>query len=118
VTVPGVRNAEAESFGEVQNPMRRRAALVWASALVGGLATLLDRRPAQADDMSSPCCGLASKRLCSYTVSRDRFYCPSGYTRTVWSCRTGSGQLVWCGECASGSSCYDSPFYCSIWFYN
>jgi hypothetical protein len=97
---------------------RRFAVLGAASAIIAGLATLLDSRPAAADCLGSPCCSLASCRRCSYAVSPDRFTCPSGYYRTVWSCRSGS-VMYGCGECSTNrNTCWDEDgtFWCSIYF--
>jgi len=90
------------------------------TAIIAGLAILLSPRSASASHgMPSPCCDLATNTLCDYQVSRDRYNCPSGYNRTLWTCtEPGTGRLVWCGECSSGSTCYNGPWYCSTWFYN
>lgn len=97
-------------------PARRRRVLRTSStALVAGLATLFLGGKAVADCQGSPCCSLAKCNMCSYQVNKDRYTCPSGYNRRTWSCVTGSNRY-YCGECASGSTCYDGPFACSIWF--
>jgi hypothetical protein len=98
---------------------RRFAVLGAASAIIAGLATLIDPRPAAADCIGSPCCSLASCTWCRYSVSPDRFTCPSGYYRTVWSCRTGSGTMYGCGECSTNwRTCWDeyASYACSIYF--
>ncbi|WP_331771900.1 hypothetical protein OG948_50930 (plasmid) [Embleya sp. NBC_00888] len=92
-------------------------ALAGASAFIAGLATLINATPAAADCQGSPCCSLASCTMCNYRVAHDRFYCPTGYNRTVWSCVSGSS-MFWCGECSGGTSCWNGPFACSIWFNN
>jgi hypothetical protein len=62
------------------------------------------------------CCALARPdKECTYTGYKDKYTCPSGYKAVWWTCCQGS-QMVACGECAGGSTCYASPFYCSIWW--
>lgn len=109
----GVRGTDTDT-----NPGRRRF-LIAGTAVIAGLATLLRPEPAAADCLGSPCCALATCTLCDYQVSRDRFICPAGYNQTLWTCvESGTGYLVWCGECSAGPSCYEGPWYCSTWFYN
>jgi len=107
---------------EEMDSSRRRSLFAIAGALVGGLAVLVQKAPAQAYHgcLGQPhCCALASCRWCNYPVSRDRFNCAEwpGYRRLTWSCNQ-DGRLVWCGECAAGPTCHDGPFPCSIWFWN
>jgi hypothetical protein len=96
---------------------RRFAILGATSALIAGLATLLDPKTASAADcQGSPCCHLARCNLCYYQVSHDRYTCPSGYYRVMWTCV--SGGVTWgCGECSTNSSsCWSGTFACSIYF--
>jgi hypothetical protein len=97
---------------------RRFAVLAGASAIIAGLATLIDARPAAADCLGSPCCSLASCNWCNYRVSPDRFTCPGGYYRTLWTCRSGS-ITYGCGECSTNpDTCWDkhAGYACSIYF--
>ncbi|GGQ60212.1 hypothetical protein [Couchioplanes azureus] len=108
-----VTPARTAAAGERRS--RRRALLSAASAVVAGLATVLKASPAVADCLGSPCCSLASCEQCQYAVSRDRYTCPDGYRRTVWTCVSGS-RTYGCGECSTGETCNDGPFACSIWY--
>lgn len=87
-------------------------------AAVGGVASVTATAPAaQASAMPSPCCHLASNRLCPGGCN---YYCPEGYYRSYWSCTSGR-RLVWCGECQWGPdrSCWSGWAYaCSIWKYD
>ncbi len=95
---------------------RRFAVLTLGSAVIAGLATLLNAKPAAADCQGSPCCSLARCNLCDYQVSHDRYTCPSGYYRVLWTC-TSAGITWGCGECStSSSSCYSGSYACSIYF--
>lgn len=102
---------------ELERPGRRQVLRGGAVGIIGGLATMVLSRPAAASCATdgSPCCHLGSCTLCNYSVSRDRYTCPSGYTRTYWSCPSG-GVVFICGECSSGSTCYSGPFACSTWY--
>ena len=61
------------------------------------------------------CCCLACANVeCPYVGSKENFTCPGG-VKTYWTCVEGSTKIG-CGECAGGSSCFSSPWYCSIWF--
>lgn len=96
----------------------RRRLLIAGTAVIAGLATLLRPEPAAADCLGSPCCTLATCTLCDYNVARDRYNCPTGYNRTLWTCvESGTGYTVWCGECSTGTDCYSGPWLCSTWFY-
>jgi hypothetical protein len=104
------------------DPSRRRGLFAAAGALVGGLAVLVQKTPAQASHecLGQPhCCSLAKCNWCNYAVSRDRFNCSEwpGYKRLTWSCSE-NGRLAWCGECAIGPTCHNGGFKCSIWFWN
>ncbi|HEX6686109.1 MAG TPA: hypothetical protein VF062_25270 [Candidatus Limnocylindrales bacterium] len=107
-----------ESQEAGRRPGRRFVLMASATAFIAGLASLVRPSPAAADCFNSPCCVLGSCTWCPYTVSPDRFFCTNGFIRTSWMCATGAGTLYWCGECASGSSCHDAPFQCSIYFRN
>lgn len=102
-------------------PVPRRRMISWLSAgglvLVGGLANLLGTaQPARADCQGSPCCHLASCRVCSWSTSRCRYTCPGGYYKRYWYCAAGA-RFIGCGECTtSSSSCWSGSFYCSIWW--
>lgn len=62
------------------------------------------------------CCFLACPdRQCPYEGDPANYTCPDGYQRSYWTCCEG-GTLVGCGECSTGESCGDGPFYCSIAF--
>jgi len=90
-----------------------------ATALVAGLVSAC--HPPFSDCLGSPCCHPAKCNFCHYVVSRDRFNCdgPGEFgQRRLWTCEAPDGRLVWCGECASGPTCFDEPFACSTWFYN
>ncbi|MFI6496710.1 hypothetical protein [Nonomuraea typhae] len=115
MTITGISSQTAASATKT-NLLRRKGMYAAATALIGGLATLLDSKAAHADPLGSPCCELATGRWCPYTTGRDRWYCTTG-NRTYWTCRTSSGRTVFCGECADGGDCYSGPFYCSIWYY-
>ena len=64
------------------------------------------------------CCSLyyPNGPYCAYTGSRSNFTCPPGFQRTWWFCCEGTRQVA-CAECASGSSCWQGPWNCSIWWY-
>jgi hypothetical protein len=99
-----------------QRTGRRFALLAAGSAVIAGLATLLDAKPAAADCQGSPCCSLARCNLCDYKVAHDRYTCPAGYYRVIWTC-VSSGITWGCGECStSSSSCWQGSFACSIYF--
>jgi hypothetical protein len=73
--------------------------------------------PCKGPITSIKCCHLACPdRECPYENNRANFKCPEGYIKTYWTCTEGSN-TIGCGECASGDSCVDGPWYCSIWFY-
>lgn len=62
------------------------------------------------------CCNLAWTPDSGHWCSGDaygNFSCPSGYYHRVWYCCTSGHQLFGCGECASGATCNDGPWYCS-----
>lgn len=113
VTVDETRAGVAE---RLESRSGRRGFLFSASALVAGLATVMSGGTAKADCLGSPCCSLASCTLCPYPVSRDRYNCPSGWYRTVWTCRSSTGRLYICGECSRGTSCWSGPWLCSTWY--
>jgi hypothetical protein len=122
-TLSPLANQPSQASVEIGGSPRRdrwRVILGAGTAVIAGLATLAKTQPASADCQGSPCCSLYSCTVCDYQVSRDRFQCPSGYWRAVWSCNEpGTGKLVWCGECAGVlNDCYSCPCACSIWFYN
>jgi hypothetical protein len=110
----------AEDIVDLATPRRtgrRFALLASTSAIIAGLATLIDGKAASAADcQNSPCCSLARCNLCFYKVAHDRYECPSGYFRVMWTCV--SGGVTWgCGECSTNaSSCWSGSFACSIWF--
>ncbi len=104
--------------GHVSN--RLAGVLTAGSAVIAGLAVIFQAKPVEATNgnLGSPCCNLATNRWCNYQVSHDRFTCSPGYNRTTWTCtEPGTGRLVFCGECSTGSSCYQGPWECSSWFY-
>jgi hypothetical protein len=111
-----VEPIETDDITEGRGSGRRSALLASASAVIAGLATLLDAKPAAADCLGSPCCELASCTWCNYQVSPDRYTCPEGYTRVMWTCRSGS--VTWgCGECGTDpTSCWRGRFACSVYF--
>jgi hypothetical protein len=94
----------------------RRGFLMAASALVAGVATVLNGGVAKADCQGSVCCQLARCNICAYTVSKDRWNCPSGWYRTIWTCRSSTGRLYICGECSRTTSCWYGPWLCSTWY--
>ncbi|GAA1704916.1 hypothetical protein GCM10009765_62590 [Fodinicola feengrottensis] len=105
-----------EEIEQTISGRRRFGLLAASSAFIAGLAVLLDSKAAAADCLGSPCCSLATCTWCYYQVSRDRYTCPSGYHRVLWTCT--SGGFTWgCGECSgNASTCWQGPFNCSIWF--
>ncbi|GII95824.1 hypothetical protein [Sinosporangium siamense] len=107
--------SEIDVGGEREGKGRRNMLLASASALVAGLATLLNPARAAADCLGSPCCYLASCTRCSYSGSPSSYTCPPGYYKTYWTCVSG-GYTYACGECSGGPSCYQGPWPCSIWY--
>jgi hypothetical protein len=62
------------------------------------------------------CCCLACADVeCPFEGNPANFACPPGSFKTYWTCVEMS-QTVGCGECASGPSCFDAPWFCSIAF--
>jgi hypothetical protein len=79
------RSTEA---GGIEAPVRRRGMLGMLSkggiALVAGVAGVLaTASPAEADCQHSPCCHLASCRICPNECD---YRCPSGYNAKMWTC--------------------------------
>ena len=110
----------ATEAGGTEAPVRRRGMLGLLAkggiALVAGVAGVLaTASPAEADCQHSPCCSLASCRICPNDC---HYRCPSGYHAKMWTCAS-AGRLVWCGECTtSSSSCWNGSFYCSVWWFD
>lgn len=92
----------------------RRSFLGIGSAFIAAVAALSTPETAAADCQNSPCCHLASCTVCSLNPCGG-WYCPSGYYETCWNCTSG-GKWYVCGECSGGSSCFNGPWFCSIWF--
>ncbi|ACU74553.1 hypothetical protein Caci_5695 [Catenulispora acidiphila DSM 44928] len=97
----------------------RRGALRWLTgggiALVGAVSGLFaTAAPASASPL---CCQLAYPNgpFCNYFECW--FSCPSGYTKMVWTCASGSREIV-CGECQQGgNTCWNgSKYVCSIYW--
>lgn len=57
------------------------------------------------------CCNLATSTWCA-AQGYGNFVCPQGFVARRWYCCQGS-QLIGCGECTSGPSCYDWEWVCS-----
>jgi hypothetical protein len=114
---------------------KRRSPVAWLSSLGIGLLSFFSgltddaagapSGKAQAEssldeDVPIPddkCCNLARlDRECKYTGDKSNFTCPDGFYKTFWPCCEGT-QLIGCGECASGPSCLDPPWDCSIWWW-
>lgn len=92
----------------------RRSVFGIGTAFIAAVAALSTPTVASADCQNSPCCSLASCTRCSVGICGG-WNCPSGYTATCWNCVSG-GKWYVCGECSAGSTCYNGPWACSIWF--
>lgn len=77
-------------------------------------------QPPKDEDIPIPddkCCNLARPdRECKFTGDKSNFTCPEGFQKTFWPCCEGT-RIIGCGECASGPSCFDAPWDCSIWWW-
>jgi hypothetical protein len=119
VPVPGPGPGPDTGIADLP-PVPRRGALGLLSragiALVGAVAGIAAAAsPAAADCQGSPCCHLASCRLCLYNGKRCNVICPVGYRLRAWYCASGA-RTIGCGECTPASSCWTGPFHCSIWW--
>lgn len=84
-------------------------------ALIGALALQgVRQRPAQAT-WNVGCCTLAMEPG-GCPGSGAAFTCPDGYESHSWFCCY-SGRLMGCGECTTGSDCWQGTFACSEYWY-
>lgn len=100
---------------------RRRSfgLLAGASALISGLASACGVIKLAECDLPAPsCCHLATCRECDWEGSKDQYTCPDGWHQTYWTCIDENGASWVCGECAwaTSTSCFQGPFYCSVWY--
>lgn len=63
------------------------------------------------------CCDLASSRQCNYSGLKCNFNCTScGGRKKVWYCMYGTNTVA-CGECTTGSNCFQPSWTCSIYWF-
>jgi hypothetical protein len=99
---------EREAGASATRRVAMRRLSLAAMAIVGGVAKLTaSADPAWA--YTYYCCTLAKPHSpgCMYNCWRY-----AGYAAYSWTCWYGSTQY-WCGECTTGTSCWNGTFLCS-----
>lgn len=113
---------EADDIGALlDRPMGRRRGLAMitgaATALVGGLTSACGVLAPIPCTLGEPdCCHLATCIECEWAGTKDLYTCPTGYQQSYWTCIDELNNTVVCGECTPGTSCFQGPFACSIWY--
>ena len=91
----------------------RRGAMRWLSvagmAVVGSLAGSVAAAVTAQAKGPEYCCDLSDTPDCPSCS----YQCGSGYHRRTWTCWLGE-ELIDCLECATGATCDDGPFECSL----
>src|SRR5262249_18444902 len=82
----------------------------------GGVAGTATAHQPHRPPYGQGCCGVAFPNgpYCPYTHTMSHYTCPQGH-RHYWVCGQGTS-AVGCGECTSGSSCWQGHWYCSTWW--